>query len=137
MRYRSMIEAIAVVTLLSTTLSGALAFDDAKYPGWRGQWNRFFVRGLPGQPSCDQTTPWGFGQEAPLTREYKAVFEASLADQARGGQGNFTGYGCLAFGMPLMMNAFYPLEFVITACTTHIHINHMQHGLRILIDGPD
>ena len=137
MRYRSMIEAIAVVAALSTTLSGAQAFDDAKYPDWRGQWNRFIVRGLPGQPSFDQTKPWGFGQEAPLTAEYKAVLEASLADQARGGQGNFTGYGCLAFGMPLMMNAFYPLEFVITPDTTYILINHMDHGRRIFTDGRD
>jgi len=137
MRYRSMIEAIAVVAALSTTLSGAQAFDDAKYPDWRGQWNRFIVRGLPGQPSFDQTKPWGFGQEAPLTAEYKAVLEASLADQARGGQGNFTGYGCLAFGMPLMMNAFYPLEFVITPDTTYVLINHMDHGRRIFTDGRD
>ena len=63
------------------------------------------------------------------------MLEASLADQARGGQGNFTGYGCLAFGMPLMMNAFYPLEFVITPDTTYILINHMDHVRRIFTDG--
>jgi hypothetical protein len=49
----------------------------------------------------------------PLTPEYKAGLEASLADQEQGRQGNFTGYGCRPFGMPLMMIAFYPQEYVI------------------------
>jgi hypothetical protein len=39
--------------------------------------------------------------------------------------------------MPLMMNAFYPLEFVITPDTTYILINHMDHGRRIFTDGRD
>ena len=70
---------------------GALAFDDSQYPNLKGRWDRVVVPGLAGQPSFDQTKPWGFGQQAPLTPEYKAVLEASLADQEHGGQGNFTG----------------------------------------------
>ena len=62
---------------------------DIKYPDWRGQWARFVVPGLPGQPSHDQTKPWGKGQEAPLTPEYQKVLEDSIADQAQGGLGNF------------------------------------------------
>src|SRR5580704_11101157 len=65
------------------------AADDMKYPDWKGKWERFVVRGLPGQPSHDQTKPWGRGQQAPLTPEYQAVLEASIADQANGGLGNF------------------------------------------------
>jgi hypothetical protein len=34
------------------------------------------------------TLPWGAGQQAPLTPEYRAIFEASLADQAKRGEGN-------------------------------------------------
>ncbi len=45
---------------------GARAADDGKYPDWKGQWLRFPVR-LPTQPSHDQTKPWGFGQQAPLS----------------------------------------------------------------------
>ena len=54
-----------------------------KYPNFRGQWERFIVGGLGGQPSFDQTKSWGAGQGAPLTPEYKAIFDASLADQGR------------------------------------------------------
>lgn len=67
------------LTAAAMPLSNANAFDDSKYPG------------LGGQPSFDQTKPWAFGQQAPLMAEAKALLEASLADQAQGGQGNFTG----------------------------------------------
>src|SRR6266478_5695392 len=35
------------------------------------------------QNPFDHAKPWGLGQQAPLTPEYQAVFEASLADQAQ------------------------------------------------------
>lgn len=133
---RSAIGAI-VTTFLVISADHAGAFDDSKYPNLKGQWIRYIVPGLPGQPSFDQTKPWGFGQEAPLTPEYKAVLEASMADQAQGGQGNFTGSGCLAFGMPLMMAAFYPQEYIITPETTYILINNADHSRRIFTDGRD
>jgi hypothetical protein len=127
----------ALVTAALAMPGAALAFDDSKYPNLKGRWDRVVVPGLPGQPSFDQTKPWGFGQEAPLTPEYKAVLEASLADQEQGGQGNFTGYGCRPFGMPLMMIAFYPQEYVITPETTYILVNNADHGRRIFTDGRD
>ena len=133
---RSSIGTIALI-VLSMSAGGARAFDDGKYPDLRGQWNRFVVPGLGGQPSFDQTKPWGFGQEAPLTPEYTAVLQASIADQADGGQGNFTGSECLAFGMPTMMMAFYPQEYIVTPPTTYILINNADHGRRIFTDGRD
>jgi hypothetical protein len=137
MLYRSLLGAIALVAL-SLSAANAEILDYSKYPNLKGQWSRFIVPGLPGQPSFDQTKPWGFGQEAPLTPEYKAVLEASLADQAKGGQGNFTdGSRCLAYGMPMMMAAFYPQEYVVTPETTHILINNADHGRRIYTDGRD
>jgi hypothetical protein len=136
MLHRSLIGAI-VTAMLVLSAGAARAFDDSKYPNLKGQWNRYIVAGLPGQPSFDQTKSWGFGQQAPLTGEYKAVLEASMADQARGGQGNFTGSGCFAFGMPMMMAAFYPQEYVITPETTYILINNADHGRRIFTDGRD
>ena len=33
-----------------------------------------------GQPSFDQTKPWGPGQQAPLTPEYQKVLEDSTLD---------------------------------------------------------
>ena len=78
MLHRSSIGAVAVAlaTALTVTIGIAQAADEAKYPDWTGAWARFVVRGLGGQPSFDQTKPWGFGQEAPLTPEYKKVLEA-------------------------------------------------------------
>src|SRR6202049_1868190 len=113
MLYPRLLRAIALAAL-SVSTADAEILDYAKYPNLKGQWNRFIVPGLPGQPSFDQTKPWGFGQEAPLTPEYKAVLEASLADQAKGGQGNFTdGSRCLAHGLSLMVAAVYPQGYGI------------------------
>src|ERR1700692_3092132 len=102
MLYRGLLSAIALAAL-SVSTANAEILDYSKYPNLQGQWNRFIVPGLPGQPSFDQTKPWGFGQEAPLTPEYKAVLEASLADQAKGGSGNYGGAACLTYGMQMML----------------------------------
>jgi hypothetical protein len=124
--------------VLAASIDSAAAWDDAKYPDLQGHWARFVVRGLPGQPSFDQTKPWGAGQQAPLTPEYRAIFEASLADQAKGGEGNYTAHArCLAAGMPHMMIAFRPLEFVITPNATYILIADVDHYRRIFTDGRD
>jgi len=138
MRHRTCFMALVLTVSISIVISlagPAPAFDEAKYPNLRGQWDRVVVPGLGGQPSFDQTRPWGHGQQAPLTPEYRAIFEASIADQAKGGQGNFTGGECLAYGMPMMMMAFYPQEYVITPETTYILINNADHGRRIFTDG--
>jgi hypothetical protein len=129
--------ATALAAALAMTVGGARAADDAKYPDWKGQWTRFIVRGLPGQGSHDQTKPWGFGQQAPLTPEYQAVLEQSLADQAAGGLGNFPTSRCFPAGMPHMMMAFGPQEYVITPETTYILINWDDHSRRIFTDGRD
>src|ERR1700676_2163459 len=106
MHCRGLIGAIACSVLAAIPIGGAQASDEGKYPDWGGAWGRFVVRGLGGQPSFDQTKPWGKGQQAPLTTEYQKVLEDSLADQAKGGQGNFVGHAkCLPAGMPFMMIA--------------------------------
>ena len=51
----------------------------------------------------DPTKAWGPGQEAPLTPEYQKVLEESMADQARGGLGNYPTARCMPGGMPRMM----------------------------------
>jgi hypothetical protein len=62
-----------IVLALATLTSSAQAFDETKYPDLTGQWRRRVVPGLGGQPSHDQTKPWGFGQQAPLTPEYAKI----------------------------------------------------------------
>ena len=134
MLYRKLIIGLAV---LAAPSGDALALDGKKYPHWTGQWERFVVRGLPGQPSFDQTKPWGFGQHAPLTAEYQKILENSILDQANGGLGNYYTPRCLAAGMPHMMIAFRPLEFIITPATTYILIGSDDHYRRIFTDGRD
>src|SRR6266700_5094811 len=128
--------ALAVALVAALTMGGARSADEAKYPDWKGQWGRIPVQ-LPTQPSHDQTKPWGRGQQAPLTPEYQAVLEASIADQAKGGLGNFPTTLGRAAGMPHMMMAFQPLEFVVTPDTTYILIGSYDHYRRIFTDGRD
>jgi hypothetical protein len=132
---RERVVAIAAV-VLALSVGGACAAEDAKYPDWSGQWLRYAVK-LPTQPSHDQTKPWGFGQEAPLTPEYQEVLRQSIADQANGGLGNFPTTLGRAAGMPHMMMAFQPLEFVVTPDVTYIMIASYDHYRRIFTDGRD
>jgi hypothetical protein len=103
----------------------------------KGQWTRAIVPGAVGQPPHDPSKPFGRGQQAPLTAEYQAVFEANLAAQAAGGQGNDRTYVCLPNGMPRAMSAYEPIEFLIAADVTHILIDHIEHTRRIYTDGRD
>jgi hypothetical protein len=129
----SLILALAGLALAAGTPTAAA--DELKYPDWKGQWTRLITPGLGGQAAHDQTKPWGLGQEAPLTAQARAILEASLADEARGGLGNFPTARCLPAGMPHMMMAFGPQEYVITPETTYILINWDDHGRRIFTDG--
>jgi hypothetical protein len=107
------------------TLGAAQAFDESKYPDLKGQWNR-------------TTAPrWEDASKAPLTPEYRAVFEANVKDQAEGGQGETPTYTCLSPGMPRVMNAYEPFEIVVTPQSTHFLMDHIHDSRRILTDGRD
>jgi hypothetical protein len=135
---RGSIGATTMTAVLLATLSGAQAFEDSTYPDLKGQWNRYEVPGVAGQPSFDQTRSWGNGQKAPLTPEYQAVLDASIADQAHGGLGNNVEHSmCSAAGMPFMMVAFRPLEFVVTPRTTYVLIADYDPLRRVFTDGRD
>jgi hypothetical protein len=134
-RWSTAMSAVALASALGVAMGGTLAAEDAKYPDWRGSWRRFAIPELGGQPSHDQTKPWGAGQEAPLTPEYQKVHADSMADQANGGQGNFVGHAqCLPAGMPFMMVGAQPLEFVPTPDTTYVLVGGSDHYRRIYTD---
>ena len=133
----SPIGVMALAAALLMTIAGAAAFDDAKYPDWKGQWRRAIVPGAVGQPPHDPSKPAGRGQQAPLTPEYQAIFEANLKDQAAGGHGNDVTSVCLPNGMPRAMSAYEPLEILIMPDTTYILIEHIEHNRRIYTDGRD
>src|ERR1700736_6232348 len=125
--------AIAAAALLATT-GMARAFDDAKYPDLSGAWER--TGGAA--PRFDNSKPRGLTQQAPLTPQFQTLYEASLADQAAGGQGDHTVYKCLAWGMPAMMNGYAPLQIVILPETTYMLIDDGNDSYRrIFTDGRD
>jgi hypothetical protein len=128
---------VAIVVALGLSAAGAYAFDDSKYPDWKGRWTRAAVPGAVGQPPHDPGKPPGRAQEAPLTREYQAIFEANLADQAAGGQGTGPTYACLPNGMPREMSAYEPLELIVTPDLTYVLVDHIEHTRRIYTDGRD
>ena len=132
---RSSIGALALMAALAMSIGGAAALDDSKYPNLKGQWVR--AEGARGVGRFDPTKPPGRLQEAPLTAEYQAIYEANLADQARGGQGIDPTYKCLSPGMPRIMHAYSPMEIVVTPETTHILIEHIHDSRRIHTDGRD
>jgi hypothetical protein len=74
----------------------AFAHDDSKYPDWSGQWRRPQGLGIQWDPS----KKLGRDEQTPLTPAYQKVFEAGLADQVAGGQGNDPTYTCIPPGMP-------------------------------------
>jgi hypothetical protein len=104
------------------------------YPDFESQWrNPTANRG--GNP-WDPNKPMGLGQQAPLTPEYQARFEASLRAQKEGGQGNSRGSTCELSGMPKMMNFSEPMEIVIRPKVTYL-IPMQVPTRRIYTDGRD
>jgi hypothetical protein len=129
---RASIAAIALAAALTLTTTGAKAFDESKYPDFMGQWKR--PQGISNQwdPSKPVTK-----QDAPLTPEYQAIFEANLKDQAAGGQGTDPTYTCIPDGMPRAMNVIFPMEIIIQPNVTHIIIEYLSMLRRIYTDGRD
>jgi hypothetical protein len=107
-----MLHRISVSTMalgaLMLSIAAAAAHDETKYPDWSGQWRRAPGTGIV----WDETKP-RLKQEAPLTPEYQAIWEASVADQAAGGQGGDTRVRCISNGMPRMATIVRPLGFFI------------------------
>jgi hypothetical protein len=96
----------ALAVIMSAGASAAIAAET--YPDFESQW-RSAERG----DSWDPKKPPGLAQQAPLTPEYQAVFEASLRDQAAGGRGNNYQSSCVLDGMPRMMSLTAPIEILI------------------------
>jgi hypothetical protein len=115
---------VVAIAAAMALLTPAQAFDQSKYPDLHGQWLRV------GSPRWDDA-------HAPLTPEYQAIYQANLKDMTEGGQGIDPTYTCMSPGMPRVMNAYDPMEVVVTPGTTHILIQHIHDGRRIFTDGRD
>jgi hypothetical protein len=130
MLHQSSMGLIALAAALAMTATGARAHDESKYPDWSGQWRRPAGVGV----QWDQTKPIGRAQQAPLTAEYQAIYEANLRDQAAGGQGTDPTGKCIPPGMPRMMTTVYPMELIITPKTTYL-LNDYTPPRRVFTDG--
>jgi hypothetical protein len=112
--------------------AAAQQFDESKYAAFEGQWIR-----AGAIERYDQTKPPARGQEAPLTPEYQAIFEANLADVAKGGFGDDPVYACILEGMPRAMNLILPMEIVVKRNTTYILMEYLGMIRRVFTDGRD
>ena len=137
MLYRGSMGAFAMAAALMLTLGSAPAADDTKYPNWKGQWSRYNPNQEGQAVKFDPTKPTGPAQQAPLTPEYQKVLEESMADQAKGGLGNYPTARCILGGMPRIMSPTRQ-EYVITPETTYILTDlDLMEVRRIYTDGRD
>jgi hypothetical protein len=124
-------------SVLALALSIAItdAAAEGKYPDIAGAWAR---PGRGGNTAAwDPTKPAGLEQQAPLTPEYQARFEANLAQRELGGQEYNPPINCLPAGMPRIMVAYDPLEIIVTPQLTYIRSDHLPEIIRIYTDGRD
>ncbi len=129
-----LVGALGAATAASTAASTAAwaleaASHDAKYPDIGGTWVR------PGAAQWDPTKPAGLRQQAPLTAEYQAIFENNLNIAKSGGQEYNPQVNCLPAGMPRVMIAYDPLEFIVTPDVTYMRSDHLAQFRRIYTDG--
>jgi hypothetical protein len=127
---RCLLGAFVLTTALVAAAQTARAFDDSKYPDWKGQWVR-----IGGGAQFDPVKPPARGQQPPLTREYQAIWEKNLAEAAAGGQSYNTQVQCLPGGMPRMMMVYEPMEIIITPEITYMAISFNNEFRRIYTDG--
>jgi hypothetical protein len=128
MRHRIPFRAIAAAAAFGLTIGAAYAVDESKYPNFSSQWIRI------GGVQWDPSKPQGLKQNAPLTAEYQAIYEKSLADQAGGGHGNDLRFTCRTSGMPRNMSAIFPFEIIIQPNVTYI-LSEYWMSRRIYTDG--
>ena len=119
--------AAAAAFALTALLDIAAMAADARYPDLEGGWDHMF------QPRWSADEPGGL---PPLTPEYMKVYEANIADMAAGGLGDVPSSFCVPYGMPMMMNAYDPLEIIVTPKVTYILTSNPNNSYRrIYTDG--
>jgi hypothetical protein len=118
----------AVLAVAVLACAAARAQDLARYPNLDGQWAG--VNAATDAP-WDPSKPAG-AQDAPLTAEYRALFEAALVKrQARG----IEVVTCLPPGLPRAMIMYRPMDIAVTPGTTFMMLGYMNEMRRIYTDG--
>jgi hypothetical protein len=129
MHHGSPVSALAIAAVLCAATSAPAA--DSKFPDWKGQWERMGTAGF------DPTQPSGRRQQPPLNAEYRAIWDAHLAEEASGSQTYNPMARCIPTGMPRMMVAYQPLEFIVTPELTYVQFAFLREVRRIYTDGRD
>jgi len=134
--FRSLTTAAFVTAAMTVSVCDTVAHEEGKYPDLKGQWLRPVQGPFRHGPPWDASKKEGHAQQAPLTEEYKVIYEANLADQAAGGPGNWPGSTCRGHGMPAVMVAFQPMEIVVTSEITYIMPSDVHvYVRRVYTDG--
>lgn len=126
---RRVIAALALAGALSTASTLAPASEVDRYPDWTGQWSR-----AAAGAQWDPSKPGGLKQEAPLTAQYQAIYEANLAAIKVGDERYNPHARCIPAGMPRMMIGYEPLEVIVTPETTYVR-DYFNEFRRIFTDG--
>jgi hypothetical protein len=127
---RSLIGAFALFATLGLAVSESRAFDESKYPNWKGQWVRIGAGGL-----YDPDKPPGRGQQPPITEEYRAIWEKNIAEARAGGQYYNPQVRCIPSGMPRMMIGYEPIEVIVLPEITYMQMMFNSEFRRIYTDG--
>jgi len=127
---RGSVGSVVVAVALGLMAAGAQAADASKYPDWMAQWQN------KSGGHFDSSRP-RMKQEAPLTPEYQAIYQAGVADVDAGGQGNDPMWRCIPPGMPRAMIVYEGMEIAITPNMTYVMIEVLNQLRRIHTDGRD
>src|SRR3974390_2706126 len=106
---RSWIVGLTALAMLVTAGAAAFASDESIYPDWKGMWRRTPGTGIV----WGEGKPRGLAQNPPLTPEYQKIWEASIADQAAGGQGGDRRGTRVSNGMARLAIIGRPIAFFI------------------------
>jgi hypothetical protein len=101
-----------------------------KYPDWSGQWQRIGSLNWP---------PEGYEKAgpAPLTPEYKAIYDKNQELRAKGVLAGDPPATCLPPGMPRVMKMSFPMEIIVTPKITYIIADWESQVRRVYTDGRD
>src|SRR5262245_38450807 len=127
---------IAMVVVMLTGVAGTAEAGQegpstaAKYPEWTGQWQRIGSLNWPAE-GYEKAVP------APLTPEYKAIYDKNQELRAKGIMAGDPPATCLPPGMPRVMKMSFPMEIVVTPKITYIIADWESQVRRVYTDGRD
>lgn len=141
---RQALTAAAALAAALVMVHSARAFDESKYPDFKGRWVRVGSPNWIQPPNTPEFHPiydprvYVPAPPGLLTPQYQKIYDANRADQASGGSGDVPSTFCIPQGMPMMMDLYDPMEIIVSPEVTYILISHVNDSYRrIYTDGRD